>query len=347
MTDLIPPTHAALDEAVTLSAEILRDAESEHVSLATVAFKASRLARLLNDLDVLKIMQYESAGYPVGPDGKLNEHVSKLAAMAGRVVESIDSTTKEITRQVYVESVSALEKELQTREASLSASHENSVGHGFAAFSWEAIGQAVEQDSLRKARDRLASRRAMIHDYATRKYYELKFSGIADDVFARTRERVDAQIGNLVHDATKRFASAYENLRSENPEDRSNAVHSCRRILQDLADTVFPPADQIRIKVVDGQNQAIRLGKEQYKNRILAFVDDSSSSERFHDIVGSQLGFLIDRLESVFKAAQKGSHDTIVTREEADRYVVYTYLIVGDILSLCRKNVERPQPKSG
>jgi hypothetical protein len=44
--------------------------------------------------------------------------------------------------------------------------------------------------------------------------------------------------------------------------------------------------------------------------------------------------FLGDRLDAVFKAAQKGSHADIVTREEADRYVVYTYMIVGDLMSL-------------
>ena len=39
------------------------------------------------------------------------------------------------------------------------------------------------------------------------------------------------------------------------------------------------------------------------------------------------------RLDSIFRAVQKGSH-AIVTQEEADRYVVYTYLVTGDILSL-------------
>lgn len=53
-------------------------------------------------------------------------------------------------------------------------------------------------------------------------------------------------------------------------------------------------------------------------------------------IAGLQLAAL-----SMFKAAQKGSHDTIVSREEADRYVIYTYLIVGDILSL-RESLSAP-----
>jgi hypothetical protein len=138
----------------------------------------------------------------------------------------------------------------------------------------------------------------------------------------------------MIPDAVQRLSAAYENLRSDNPEDWSNAVHSCRRILQDLADAVFPPRDEERTVNVDGKTQSIKLGKEHYINRIMAFVQDSSDSKRFEELVGSHLAFLGNRIDSVFHAAQKGSHGTIVRREEADRYVVYTYLLVGDILSL-------------
>ena len=50
-------------------------------------------------------------------------------------------------------------------------------------------------------------------------------------------------------------------------------------------------------------------------------------------MVGSELAYIGNRLDALFKASQKGSHAT-VSKEEADRYVVYTYLTVGDILSL-------------
>ena len=33
----------------------------------------------------------------------------------------------------------------------------------------------------------------MIYQYVMEKYYELRFSGIADDIFTRIRDRVDAQ----------------------------------------------------------------------------------------------------------------------------------------------------------
>ena len=203
---------------------------------------------------------------------------------------------------------------------------------------WSSMGNVWEHNTLHqsvmKASQRLASRRTLIHRYALRKHYELKFSGIADDVFARIRERVDGKIGHIIPDAVQRFSAIYENLRSENPENWSNAVHSCRRILEDLADALFPPTDQERTIQIEGKPRHIKLGKDQYINRIIAFVQDRSSSGRFQDLVGSHLTFLGDRLDSVFQAAQKGSHTTIISREEADRYVVYTYLLVGDILSL-------------
>ena len=167
----------------------------------------------------------------------------------------------------------------------------------------------------------------------------MKFSGIADDVFSRIRERVDSAISKTVPSAVQKIAAVYDNLRSENPEDWSNAVHSCRRILNDLADAVFPPQED-RIVSGNGGSKTIKLGKENYINRIIAFVENHSDSERFHDIVGSHLHFLGNRLDSVFKAAQKGSHDTIITQEEADRYVVYTYLLVGDVLSLVNETSE-------
>jgi hypothetical protein len=46
------------------------------------------------------------------------------------------------------------------------------------------------------------------------------------------------------------------------------------------------------------------------------------------------LRFIGERLDAIFKAAQKGSHASITTRDEAERYVIYTYMLTGDILSL-------------
>lgn len=193
----------------------------------------------------------------------------------------------------------------------------------------EGFRAQVSRESLRVNTEKLASRRSLIYIYVVRRYYELKFSAVASDVFARVRERVDAKLAVFVPDAVQRLTAVHDNLRSENSEDWSNAVHSCRRILQDLADAIFPAIEEERTIEVDGKCQRVKLRQEHYINRIMAFIRDHSSSSRFEHIVGSHLSFIGERLDAVFRAAQKGSHGTILSREDADRFVVYTYLIVS------------------
>lgn len=65
----ITATHQALLEALKLSEEILRNLELVEIPLESIAFKATRLARLLNDFTYQEIMQYEAGGYPIGPNG--------------------------------------------------------------------------------------------------------------------------------------------------------------------------------------------------------------------------------------------------------------------------------------
>lgn len=341
MSENIPPSRKALSEALELSDEILRNLELSELPLTNIALKVSRLARLINEFDMQKIMSYEVGGYPKSSSNLVAPDVWRLAVIAGREFKSEDSKTKQVKEHIYVESIGELEEDLRLAEAYLAAAKDPDVSLASAnpnQFVSSSAGNRIERVQTRTriatSSKRLASRRAFLHEYVSRKHYELKFSGIADDVFNRTRERVDKIVGVAIPDAVQRFSAVYDNLQSENPEDWSNAVHSCRRILQDLADAVFPAQPNDRIVNVDGKERVIKLGKDNYINRIIAFVEDANSSERYEHLVGSHLKFLGERLDSIFKAAQKGSHDTIVSREEADRYVIFTYLIVGDILSL-------------
>ena len=167
----------------------------------------------------------------------------------------------------------------------------------------------------------LASQRTRIHSYVIRKHYEIRFSGLANDVFERIRNRVDSSIGVTVPDAVEKLVSAYNNLASSNPEGWSNAAHTCHRVLEALADAVFPPQDGTRTRIASGKQREVKLGASQYINRLIAHIEDSSDSKRYTEIVGSHLHYIGDRLDALLSAAQKGSHYTL-TKEEADRCVV-------------------------
>ena len=333
----IPPTKKALDEALALSDDIIKNIELNEIPLANIALKTARLARLTNDFDMNKIMELEISGYSDESSGFVPKNQWKIGMDADREYQ-----TEDYKMQIYPESIEQLEGEILLNQTGLEVARDADIS--FASVNPQQrfstyTGNWKERTEIRKRNNillkRLASRRSLIYQYVLKKYLELRFSNIADDIFANIREKVDKNIGKLVPDSVTRFTAVYENLNSENTENWSNAVHSCRRILKDLADAVYPPGDD-KQKVIDGQEKAIKLGEAQYVNRILEFITESSDSQNYQDVVGSQLIFVKDRLESLLNASHKGTHTTIVSKEEANRIVVYTYLIIGDILSLVK-----------
>ncbi len=333
----IPPSREALREAFELSGQILSDLENSTSSLTSIALKTGRLARLLNDFDVHSLMEYEAGGYPMDSDGMIPPDAFELGRMTGRVSPTKNSQTGKVTEQMPPVSIGELESKMTLTNAALAAAIDSDAPAPPGPFAIQ--GNTFERNAIRQthydAARQMAKTRAFIYDYVSRTHYELKLSGIANDVFARIRERVDQTIGTAIPGAVRKMTAVYDNLRSDNPEDWSNAVHGCRRLLQDLADAVFPAGTEERTAGSSASGKpAVKLGQENYINRLIAFARERSTSGRFADIVGSQLSFLGDRLDAVFRAAQKGSHGDIVSRAEADRYVVYTYLLVGDLLSL-------------
>lgn len=338
MEEAIPPTNAALKEALSQSSEILKNIELDEISLTNIALKSSRLARLLNDYDVQKIMEFEVRGYPSQPVG-LPPDIFQLAVKAERVIKQRDENSGYIRELAYIESIAEWEHIVATAEKAIEAAREQDISIT-SANPYQTVvpplGHSIERSNIRTnatlATKKIADRRSYIYAYALRKYYELKFSDIANDIFSRTRALVDSNIGKYVPEAIKKLTAIHDNLKSNNPEDWSNVVHSCRRMLIMLADEIYPPQEN-KIKTVEGKSITIKLGKDNYINRLVSFIEEQGKSNRFKHIVGSHLSFIGDRLDSIVGAAQKGSHD-IVSQQEADRYVIYTYMIVGDILPL-------------
>lgn len=327
-----------LEQALQLSEEILSNIELTQIPLSNIALKTSRLARLLDDFENQKIFQYEASGYPTTPNG-INPEIFDLLRKAKRTYWKKDGKDKNGKLKEYakVKSIEQCENELLSAKESIVAAKDADVSISSAnpnQYVSASTSNMFERKSLRDLisdnSEIIASRKSYIYDYVLEKNYELKYSKLNNDIFVRTQLKVDSVMMDILPDAIKKFTSVYSNLLSENDEDWSNAVHSCRRILQDLADEIYPVREPKELP----NGKKINLGTEQYINRLVAYIDEHSDSSRFQEIVGSNLKYIGERLDSIFNAAQKGSHKVISTQDEADRYVIYTYLIVGDILRL-------------
>lgn len=324
-----------LEQALQLSEEILSNIELNQISLSNIVLKTSRLARLLDDFENQKIFQYEASGYPTTPNG-INPEIFSLLQKAKRTYLKKDKKDK-VEEYAHWKSIEQYENELLSAKESIAVSKDADVSISSSnpyQNVYAPMGNTLERKSLRDLisdnSELIASRKSYIYDYVLEKNYELKYSKLNNDIFVRTQLKVDSVMMDILPETIKKFTSVYSNLLSENDEDWSNAVHSCRRILQDLADKIYPAREP---KELPG-GKKINLGVEQYINRLVAYIEKHSDSSRFKEIVGSNLKYIGERLDSIFNAVQKGSHKVISTQDEADRYVIYTYLIVGDILRL-------------
>lgn len=150
-----------------------------------------------------------------------------------------------------------------------------------------------------------------------------------DSIYSRFKKNADKKLEEYAPSILEKLSSVYSNMDSDNPEDWANAVHSCRRILVDLADVLYPPRDE----PIDIGGKPVKVGQEQYINRLVQFVASKSDSKTYNDVVGADLGNIGNRLDAINDAVCKGTH-TEISKDEAARYIIHTYLLISDIVSL-------------
>lgn len=340
------PSPDALREAFSLAGELLTDLELSRLPLTNAALKASRLARLLNDFDGVKIFHFEASGYPSVSSAMTTEDW-RLAGLAGRHYKVQDATTKEVKTYAFLESVAQLDQELDlsrlridaARDPDVSVSSSNPSQYVAPPMS-NLLERNAAHDKAIAAGKRLSERRAFVYAYAANRRYELQLSDLAQDIFGSVRSRVDLHLGDILPDAPERITAIHGNIESSNPEDWANAVHGCRRLLQAVADAIYPP-QATPLTLPSGK--VIKVGAQAYVNRLVQYVQDRAGSSTYRKVVGTHIQFVIDRLDAVFQATNKGTHASM-GQDEARRYVLYVYMIVADILSLPRVAPDPPAP---
>ena len=331
-------------EALSLSREALKNLELSEIPLSNAALKTARLARLLGEFEYEKAFQFEVSGYQF-PNG-IPPNIFKIARLSNRT-----STNNQGKESAYTRSIDQIVLERAAYMEALKVSADPNINLSYSNQHTDIMSETADRiqrqqairgnkqerekilDTLRILERQLSERKAFIYSYVMQKSIELEFRENLYDVFLSNLELVRTRIAQVVPDGVKKLNSIIENLKSSNEEDWSNAAHSCRRLLKSVADVVFPPQKE-NLKV---NGKSIKLGKEQYINRLIAFVEKNKSSSAYSKVVGSQLAFIGDRLDAVSNAAHKGSHNTLKNKSEAEKYFVYTSLILSDILIFTEK----------
>jgi hypothetical protein len=127
------------------------------------------------------------------------------------------------------------------------------------------------------------------------------------------------------------FASAARTLaRAETEEDYAQAALSGRRLLERIADYLFPPRDE--------KWNGRKVGRAEYKNRLWAYIEQTVAASGKAESSLSIFGSEADRLVELFNAGLHASPTK--TKVEAAFVSLATWL--SDVIALSPASVRRP-----
>ncbi|MCQ2795375.1 MAG: hypothetical protein MJ214_04145 [Bacilli bacterium] len=316
-------------ECLELAEEIISHFELSDLPAENIILKCLRLCRLLNDDYGVKLFEYESSGYPSSPDGIPCDVFNNYCRAAGRIFELKENNVNEerantkilpLLDQEFLALKLALEN---SRDPNISISSSNPNQYVSNPMgNWAQRNSIVSQIS--ENRQTYYKVRGKLYGYILNKRNSLIYSNIVENNFSRYKSIVDTELTSYCPEALKKFISSYDNLTSSNEEDWANAVHSCRRIIKDLADKLNPASQEDS-----------KLSDEKYINRLIHFISKQCDSKTYCNLIGATLENIGKRIDAIYDASNKGTHEN-VTKDEAERIIIYTYLLVGDILLIVK-----------
>ena len=126
--------------------------------------------------------------------------------------------------------------------------------------------QVQQKKNYASSRAIYSSMKSAIHNYATDTYLAVELGDVAEDIFEGARNLVDTFIRSHCPKTAEKIVAINERMSDGSVESLSAALTSCRRLLMDVANSVFPARDE---EWKDRKGRVRKVGIEQYKNRIL------------------------------------------------------------------------------
>ncbi|EMK0759650.1 helix-hairpin-helix domain-containing protein [Acinetobacter baumannii] len=175
-------------------------------------------------------------------------------------------------------------------------------------------------------------------EFSCRLHDEIKFAGTIPSSFDLLKNAVDDRLLDLEPEIAEQLMLAFKSVSSSNKEEWSHALTTCRRLLESLADKLYPAND-------------LTIGKRTFKqsqfvNRLWQFMNDSIESDSNRELAQAHVNFLGSWLEKTNKLTNKGVHDD-VSQLEATKAVFHLYLMLADLLDYldpsATKQTTKPQ----
>ena len=330
------------EQALETCEKILTGIELGTLSTSSTLMMCLRVARLSTDLDAIEWLQYENSGYPRNENGHILSNAWSIAFHNGR-----GSYNQKKQRVIFSDLASELEGRITSQKSAINNYTTNgaSVSGDYASVAMHNLTKTVTNSTsallinIAENERKLSLLKARYYDYASKKHIELSFSSTTSDVFSVYREKVDSYFSKLPSDIISKLRAIDDKINSDNPELYSQALTTCRRLFGDVADELFkinfPNYTEKMYKTKSGKE--IDVSGEHYKNKLSAVIEKLQDKSANKCLVGSNIIYLIDRLDTLKDLQCKGVHNEI-SKDDAMQCIIHTYICLGDILSLQYSN---------
>ncbi|PRX17815.1 DNA uptake protein ComE-like DNA-binding protein [Orenia metallireducens] len=318
-------------EAINLLKNSLEELESSKGSIQTGIQKLLRAAEILNDEKIIVWCKAQLGDQRY--KRPLDNYINKLQNWIEKKDEESNKEVNEATDQLlevgFKINFDGFLEEIDAKAAKSGGGYQN-IG-----FIEERYNDLVRN---KKGNDgtyyktnlykNLSYTKKAAHEKATKLYNNLLFSNTPKTVMDTLKDEIDDKLLDLNPELAEKIMLAFQSVSKDNKESWSQALTTCRRFIENLADVLYPAKDE----KVNGR----KLGKGQYINRIWAFMDEAIESESNKKLAKSHVDHLGIYLESVHKLTNKGVHSEI-NRIEAVKVVLHTYLTLADIINYIDK----------
>jgi AbiTii len=300
------------EHILELSRELLDDIELGRLEADKLLLKCSRLARLAGSEEVKFWIKHEMEGYNVTDKFSL-----LYMGKTGR-------WTNYKEKKGYWHSLAMIESAIGTQKARLMGSKLGNVSADAHVGTINVVNTAQESISstittMSGIRSRVLG---MLHTFVVGVFYERQFAKLAENIFEQYKKDVDALIAEKAGEVLNKIPSVIARLQEGDEEGISQALTTCRRIIETFADAVYPPTTG----TVELGDNTLLLDASKHKNRLNAYIAARTASSARRDKLRQNLSNLFDRVSA-------GVH-TDVTSEEAFSLFLNVYLFLGEVLHL-------------
>lgn len=298
-----------------LAHELLDDIELARAPAEQLLLKASRLARWTGSQEIRYWLKLELSGY-----NSTNPVSLKYMGITGRWTDREKGTGHWGPLSQQEATIDAEKAKLTALRVPDSSGEWASVAIGTVTNELRATAKLISRLSGIKSRVL-----AKLHEIVSEVYYEKVFENLSESIFERYKADVDEKIASACGPVLEQIPHVMDRLAEGDKESISQALTTCRRIIEAFADAIHPPSDG----TVEIGGNALSLGPDKHQNRINVYIHNATASESRRKRLRQNLANLFDRVST-------GVHGD-VSAEEARALFLNTYLFLGEVLHLAPK----------